>query len=103
MKTVDVRSAATGSRSAMICKPSDSVAIALKPVEAGDLLRVVVDDKPLEIRLLGPLPTFHKFAVHRIPAGQVVLKQGEAIGVALRDIAPGEHVHVHNLSSLRAR
>ncbi|MEW5935370.1 MAG: SAF domain-containing protein, partial [Bacillota bacterium] len=30
-----------------------------------------------------------------------VIKYGVAIGVAERAIAPGEHVHVHNLKSAR--
>ncbi len=44
----------------------------------------------------------HKFAVKRIPADDPVVKFAETIGAAKRDINVGEHVHVHNIRSLRA-
>lgn len=45
----------------------------------------------------------HKFAVRKIPAGEPVIKFAETIGIAKRDIDVGEHAHVHNVQSLRAR
>src|SRR5262249_28579122 len=39
----------------------------------------------------------HKFALRPIAAGAAVLKYGQVIGFAGRAIAPGEHVHVHNV------
>jgi len=45
----------------------------------------------------------HKLAVVPIITGRPILKYGEEIGVATQDIAPGEHVHVHNLDSQRGR
>lgn len=41
----------------------------------------------------------HKYAVRRICAGADVVKYGMPIGRAAADIAPGEKVHVHNLST----
>jgi hypothetical protein len=41
----------------------------------------------------------HKIARRPIAAGDKVRKYGVAIGSASRAIAPGEHVHVHNLKS----
>jgi altronate dehydratase small subunit len=35
--------------------------------------------------------------------GANVLKYGQVIGRATRAIAPGEHAHVHNFDSARAR
>lgn len=40
----------------------------------------------------------HKVALKPIKAGQEVLKFGQVIGVATADIAPGEHIHLHNLA-----
>jgi altronate dehydratase len=45
----------------------------------------------------------HKLALRALAAGAVVRKYGEAIGAASAAIAPGEHVHVHNLESQRAK
>ncbi|MBQ4200412.1 MAG: altronate dehydratase [Kiritimatiellae bacterium] len=41
----------------------------------------------------------HKYARRFIKAGEDVIKYGMPIGHATRDIAPGEHVHVHNLAT----
>ena len=39
----------------------------------------------------------HKYAARAIKQGEPVIKYGFPIGVAAADIAPGEHVHTHNL------
>ncbi len=39
----------------------------------------------------------HKFAVMPINEGDAIQKYGQIIGFAARNIAPGEHVHVHNV------
>ena len=41
----------------------------------------------------------HKYARRAICAGENVVKYGMPIGHATRDIAPGEHVHVHNVAT----
>jgi len=46
-----------------------------------------------------PVPVGHKLAVALIAAGDKVIKYGAPIGSATRDIAPGQHVHTHNLKS----
>ena len=43
------------------------------------------------------IPAGHKLAVRQLQRGQPVHKFGQVIGVAAEDIAPGAHVHVHNL------
>jgi len=50
------------------------------------------------------IPVGHKIATRPISAGATVRKYGQVIGAATADIAPGQHVHVHNLamSNLRA-
>ena len=47
----------------------------------------------------GRIPNGHKYALSDIPAGGCVIKYGEVIGRATRDIAKGEWVHTHNLKS----
>ncbi len=41
----------------------------------------------------------HKYALRPIACGENVVKYGMPIGHATRNIAPGEHVHVHNLAT----
>ena len=45
------------------------------------------------------IPMYHKMAICDIPSHSPVFKYGEKIGVAVKDIFAGEHVHVHNLKS----
>lgn len=47
------------------------------------------------------IPRGHKVALTDMRSGAYVIKCGEAIGVATRDIRRGQHVHIHNLDSLR--
>ncbi|MFQ9799096.1 MAG: UxaA family hydrolase [Clostridia bacterium] len=39
----------------------------------------------------------HKYALRPIEDGEMILKYGDPIGHAIRDIAKGEHVHSHNM------
>lgn len=72
-------------------------------LSAADNVATLVDDRRELERLAtgGPVapgvPYGHKIAVTAIPAGAAVVKYGVRIGLATADIAPGEHVHVHNL------
>jgi len=69
----------------------DNVMVALRTIAGG----TVVDG----VTVASEVPAGHKIATRLIPAGQTVLKYGYPIGVATKDIAPGEHVHSHNLTS----
>ena len=45
------------------------------------------------------VPAGHKYALRPIAAGDTVIKYGEIIGRATKDIAEGEWVHTHNVRS----
>lgn len=75
--------------------PDDDVAVALEAVAAG--AEIVVGGATILLR--DDIPKGHKFAVRAIAAGAPVRKYGWPIGRALRDIAAGEHVHVHNVAT----
>jgi len=55
------------------------------------------------VTVCGTVPYGHKIAVAPIKEGELIRKYGEEIGIATRDIARGEYVHVHNLDSMRGR
>jgi altronate hydrolase len=42
------------------------------------------------------IPSGHKFAIREVKQGQPIRRYGQVIGFAKRDIAVGDHVHVHN-------
>ncbi|MFT3990820.1 MAG: altronate dehydratase family protein [Luteolibacter sp.] len=73
--------------------PDDDVAVALRDLEAHE--RVSVRGDVIEIRT--PIARGHKFAVRPIRQGTPVRRYRAPIGLALQDIAPGDHVHVHNV------
>ena len=83
----------------------DNVAVVLSgDVAAGD--SVTVRDHQggtRELRALNGIPYGHKIALAAMEAGDRIVKYGEVIGAASGKIAPGEHVHVHNMESLRGR
>lgn len=78
--------------------PSDNVAVALRPLCAGETVTVEGFSGPL----VGDVPAGHKFALRAIREGEAVLKYGQPIGQATRAIVPGEHVHTHNVKTLLA-
>ncbi|AOW12485.1 galactonate dehydratase [Hydrogenophaga crassostreae] len=53
------------------------------------------------ITVSGLVPPGHKVAVRAITTGQPVRRYNQIIGTATRDIAPGQHVHSHNLAFSR--
>jgi hypothetical protein len=77
----------------------DNVAMALFDFSKGNVVQI--DGR--EIVLRDPVEYGHKFAVKDLREGEPVIKFAETIGVASRAISAGEHVHVHNVKSLRAR
>lgn len=80
----------------------DDVAVALRDLPAGDA-RVKTGASIETLRLRTAIPLGHKVARTDFAAGAELRKYGSVIGVAVEAIAAGQHVHVHNLRSLRAR
>lgn len=71
-----------------------------KTVRLSDADNVVTAVTPLEIGQEGAtqlIPRGHKLATQAIPQGAPVIKYAQVIGYAAEDIAPGVHVHTHNL------
>jgi altronate dehydratase small subunit len=87
----------------VMMKPQDQVAVALMDIPAGVRLTVTCQEQAFTVVLADPIEFGHKFAVKPIQKGEDIRKYGEVIGVAVREIAPGEHVHVHNLEGKRGR
>src|SRR3954468_10201111 len=50
------------------------------------------------VAVRSPVPAGHKLATAPIAAGEAVRKYGQILGFATEAIAPGEHVHTHNLA-----
>ncbi len=83
----------------LVMHPADDVALAVTDLDAGRVVQV--EGRSITLRQF--IPCGHKFALRFVAFGEQVRKYGQPIGRATADIAPGEHVHVHNLESLRVR
>jgi altronate dehydratase len=84
---------------AIVISARDNVATALDALEPGRLLHVDTAD----VTVTEAIPRGHKIALRAIRAGDAIVKYGSAIGTATADIAPGAHVHTHNVASDRGR
>ena len=68
---------------------ADNVVVAVDPVDVG----AVAEGVTARARV----PRGHKMATVAIPDGSPILKFGQIIGFASKDIAPGDWVHEHNV------
>ncbi|MCC6867682.1 MAG: UxaA family hydrolase [Burkholderiales bacterium] len=75
--------------------PRDNVAVALRPLRAGESL--VLDGVPLTVDR--DIAVGHKVAARPIASDEAIVKYLCPIGVATAPIAAGHHVHTHNVKS----
>jgi altronate dehydratase len=71
---------------------NDNVAVAKRPLAAGLSL-----NGSISLTTNREIPAGHKIAVALINEGDAIFKYGQVIGYARRRIAPGDHVHTHNV------
>jgi len=84
----------------ILSHPKDNVATAKSPIKSGTSLNI---SKGKEIIAKEEIPFAHKIALRRIPKDGAVVKYGERIGRAIREIEPGELVHIHNVVGERGK
>ena len=68
---------------------NDNVAVAIQDIKAGEDLG--------EFKAYDDTPSGHKVALKDIKENEDIVKYGQVIGVASKDIVKGEHVHSHNM------
>ena len=78
----------------------DNVATMIDKVNKGEDVDVTIGRRKIVITAEDEIPFGHKIALKEIKKGEKVIKYGEPIGQATRDIKKGEHVHVHNIKSI---
>ena len=75
--------------------PLDNIVVARRALNPGDALTLA---SGVTVGAKVPIGAGHKIAVAPIASGKPVLRYGQIIGFASTDIAPGDHVHVHNIA-----
>jgi arabinonate dehydratase len=78
---------------AIVLRENDHVAVLKRTVKAGDELL----NGSRRLTAAQTIAAGHKMALEDIPDGTAVRKYGQTIGFAQGRIAPGAHVHTHNL------
>ncbi len=81
----------------------DNVATSLTDIEPGAEMSVRWGTEVIQIKPLEKIPFGFKVALNDIHQGSIVIKYGEAIGIASQDIKQGQLVHVHNVKGARGR
>lgn len=76
----------------------DNVATALVNLEIGKV-KIIGDGEAFSIKVSEPIKAGHKIALCEIPNEAPILKYGVVIGWALKSIASGQWVHLHNCRS----
>lgn len=86
---------------AVIIDKKDNVSVAIDTIKKGDVVTYKLNDEEITLEALTDVQIYHKLANKDIVKGEPIVKYGEHIGIAGRDIKKGEHVHVHNVESHR--
>ena len=73
--------------------PDDNVAVAIRPLDAGDEVEIA----GVRVLLRDDIPAGHKVALARLDVGGVVVKYGFPIGAMTAPVSAGHWVHSHNL------
>ena len=79
----------------LVLAPRDNVAIAKSDIAAGTTLRVM----GIAVTVKTAMEVGHKFAFLKVAKGGGITKYGAPIGVATKDIEPGDAMHIHNITS----
>jgi altronate hydrolase len=94
MSLVGISKLPTAENSAIQLHPRDNVAIARVPLSAGAELHIA----GLRLIARAAVPAGHKVALKHVATGETLVRYGQIIGRASKNIAPGDHVHTHNLA-----
>ena len=75
--------------------PSDNVAVILEDIVKGELVTV----EGFSVTAVEDIARGHKIALKKIEEGTPIVKYGNEIAIATRDIEVGEWVHTHNVKT----
>ena len=87
---------------AIVLNAQDNVATLIDTGEAG-VACTLQGEATGTVTLRSAVPFGHKICVRATPAGGDICKYGQVIGQASKDLAVGDHVHIHNVESARGR
>ena len=90
-------------KDAILINSKDNVATCLKVFQTGDIIHFDAVNNHMDINVQEPIESGHKVAIVPIKKGEAIIKYGEIIGLASKNIKKGDHVHIHNVQGRRGR
>jgi altronate dehydratase small subunit len=88
----------TAAKPVMVMHDTDNVAVCIRELRQGELLRIQRDEREIKLKVKDSIPLGHKIALQGIDEGKPIIKYGEIIGKSTRNIVMGQHVHTHNIT-----
>ena len=88
---------------ALLINDKDNVATALREINENEEILVGESRKTIKLIVFEKILFGHKVAIKDVKKGENIIKYGEIIGKATKEIPAGYHAHVHNIESLRGR
>ena len=85
----------------LLLAPQANLVVPLEPIKKSETVPYMCAGDQKTISALEDITIYHKLAACDIKKGEPIVKYGEHIGLAARDIKQGEHVHTHNLEEHR--
>jgi len=73
----------------------DNCATALEKISKNS--EIIINDKSIKVNQ--EIQLGHKFAIEDINEGDSIIKYGEIIGIAIKNIISGDWIHTHNIKS----
>ncbi|MFP3044590.1 MAG: UxaA family hydrolase [Thermocladium sp.] len=89
---------------AIIHNENDNVAVAINDIKRGDEVECIYlssGESKVKIKANQDILLGHKIALKNIMMGDIVVKYGRPIGRAVTNISVGDHVHIHNIKSIK--
>ncbi|GAC1396891.1 MAG: hypothetical protein NVSMB52_10540 [Chloroflexota bacterium] len=81
---------------AIVVNPKDNVATATREIKAGE----TVTFNGGHTTIPHSIRQGHKFSLSTIERGAFIVKYGYPVGVAIKSIPTGHHVHGHNMGDM---
>lgn len=87
----------------LIHAEADFVGVATEDISKGEKVEGVYMDslKKVQVEAVDNIPLGHKIALREMKEGDKVIEYGESIGEVSKPVKTGDHVHVHNIKSMR--
>ncbi|OWP56361.1 MAG: hypothetical protein B2I17_06510 [Thermoplasmatales archaeon B_DKE] len=81
----------------------DFVGVATYDIKKGEEVEGVFlsNGQKTSVKAIEDISLGHKIALRDIKNGDKVLEYSEPVGKATKDIKKGEHVHIHNIKTMR--